>query len=153
MRSLERAGVRLAFEDTETASPPMLLVHGCGLDHRSLKNLADFFHCSYRIISVDLRGHGESDAPRQDYTMPTFADDLGWLCTELSLRNLVVVGHSMGGNIALELGAYHPRPSIHARHTGFHYAAVERNAGGSLCKPGGSVGRLGLCRSVQEWSL
>jgi pimeloyl-ACP methyl ester carboxylesterase len=105
---VESGGVRLAFEDTETASSPMLLVHGCGLDHSSLKNLADFFHRSYRIISVDLGGHGESDAPHQDYTMRTFADDLGWLCTELSFRNLIVVGHSMGGNIALELGAYYP---------------------------------------------
>jgi pimeloyl-ACP methyl ester carboxylesterase len=57
---------------------------------------------------VDLRGHGVSDKPVQDYTVAGFADDLAWLCAQLGLAKPVVVGHSMGGNVAFELGRQHP---------------------------------------------
>ncbi|MDX6460144.1 MAG: hypothetical protein QOE55_3841, partial [Acidobacteriaceae bacterium] len=40
--------------------------------------------------------------------MAVFADDLAWLCTELALMRPIVVGHSMGGNVALELAARYP---------------------------------------------
>ena len=40
--------------------------------------------------------------------MAAFADDLAWLCTELALTKPIVVGHSMGGNVALELAARYP---------------------------------------------
>jgi pimeloyl-ACP methyl ester carboxylesterase len=69
------------------------------------------FRNSHRVVSVDLRGHGKSDAPHQDYTMASFADDLAWLCDKLALERPVMVGHSMGGNIILELAARHPEVS------------------------------------------
>jgi pimeloyl-ACP methyl ester carboxylesterase len=59
------------------------------------------FSRSHRTVSVDLRGHGRSDAPYQDYTMAAFADDLAWLCSELGVIKPIVVGHGMGGNVAL----------------------------------------------------
>jgi pimeloyl-ACP methyl ester carboxylesterase len=108
MQFLRRDNVALAYEDSNTALPPLVLVHGCGLNHGSLTNQAEFFRRSHRVISVDLRGHGESDAPYQDYTMAAFADDLAWICTELALVEPIVVGHSMGGNVALEMAARHP---------------------------------------------
>jgi pimeloyl-ACP methyl ester carboxylesterase len=108
MEFLNKDGVTLAYEDTKVDLPPMLLVHGCGCDHRSLAAQADFFRNSRRVVSVDLRGHGESDAPQQDYTMISFANDLVWLCDKLSLKRPVMVGHSMGGNVILELAARFP---------------------------------------------
>jgi pimeloyl-ACP methyl ester carboxylesterase len=73
----------------------MVLVHGCGLDHRSLAAQRTFLRVSHRVISVDLRGHGSSDAPRQDYTMQVFGDDLAALCAALGLVKPIVIGHSM----------------------------------------------------------
>jgi pimeloyl-ACP methyl ester carboxylesterase len=108
MEFLKKDDVTLKYEDTGIDLPPMVLVHGCGCDHSSLAPQAEFFSNSQRVISVDLRGHGESDTPHQDYTMATFADDLVWLCTKLVLSRPVIVGHSMGGNVALEVAARYP---------------------------------------------
>jgi pimeloyl-ACP methyl ester carboxylesterase len=59
-------------------------------------------------VALDLRGHGESDKPDEDYGIPTFVDDVAWLIGELNLDKPVVVGHSMGGTIALNLARRHP---------------------------------------------
>jgi pimeloyl-ACP methyl ester carboxylesterase len=59
------------------------------------------------VIAVDLRGHGISDKPHQEYTVAGFADDLAYLCQELRIQRPIVIGHSMGGTVALDLGARH----------------------------------------------
>src|ERR1700674_2423877 len=108
MQLIKKEGVTLAYQDINPGSPPMLFVHGWGCDHTAFAPQAEFFGRSHRVVSVDLRGHGKSDAPHQDYTMAALADDLAWLCTELALTKPIVVGHSMGGNVALELATRYP---------------------------------------------
>ncbi len=88
--------------------PPIILVHGWTCDHTYFAPQAEHFRGDHRVISVDLRGHGESDKPQLDYTMAQFADDIAWLCEQLRVRKPVVIGHSMGGVIAFELAARHP---------------------------------------------
>ena len=105
MQYLKLKGTRIAFSDTGGEQRPLLLLHGCGLDHHSLSEQAKFFRDTHRVVSIDLRGHGMSDAPRQDYSIASFAEDVAALCADLCLMKPVVVGHSMGGNIALELAA------------------------------------------------
>ena len=61
-----------------------------------------------RVVAVDLRGHGESDKPRQAYTIGAFSDDLAWICGRLGLAHPVVIGHSMGGITAFDLAARYP---------------------------------------------
>ena len=113
MPYLSRRGVRLHYTDAgihrRRHDPPFLLVHGwtCHLGQWSL--LARALRRRHRVVAVDLRGHGRSDAPPGDYTMESFADDLTWLIRRLRLPRPVVVGHSMGGVIALRLAADHPR--------------------------------------------
>src|SRR6202042_1508483 len=80
----------------------------CNPDGVRRSRQAEFLSQSHHVVLVDLRGHGESDAPKQDYTMGALADDVAWLCTELALVKPIVVGHSMGGNVALELAASRP---------------------------------------------
>ncbi|MGI3902120.1 MAG: alpha/beta fold hydrolase [Janthinobacterium lividum] len=105
----ERDGVGLAYEELGTGpGRAMLLVHGFGCDRSFMARQQAVFSRDRRTVSVDLRGHGRSDAPHQDYTPAIFAEDLAWLCNRLGLAAPLVVGHSMGGTIALELGARHP---------------------------------------------
>ena len=108
MQLIKRNGVGLAYEEVNSGTPPIILIHGWSCDHTVFARQREFFSQSHHVVLVDLRGHGESDAPHQDYTMVAFADDLAWLCTELALVRPIVVGHSMGGNVALELAARRP---------------------------------------------
>ena len=103
VQKLIRDGIALAYEEAGSGLPPMLLVHCWCCDHGYMTPQFEHFVRGHRVISVDLRGHGESDKPRQDYTPAGFADDLAWLCGQLHVEKPVVVGHSMGGNVAFEL--------------------------------------------------
>jgi len=110
MQQLQRDGVALAYEETGTGDPPILLVHGWCCDHTYSGFAPQFEHFRrrHRVVGVDLRGHGQSDKPEQDYTLAGFADDLVWLCDQLDVKMPVVIGHSLGGAIAIQLASQHP---------------------------------------------
>jgi pimeloyl-ACP methyl ester carboxylesterase len=108
MQTVQHDGVKLAYQDEGRGDPPLLLVHCWTCDHTFFAPQVAHFRRAHRIVAVDLRGHGESDKPRQDYTVAGFAEDLAWLCGQLGLEKPIVVGHSMGGNVALELAARYP---------------------------------------------
>jgi len=109
MQRLTRDGVVLAYEEAGRGDPPILLVHCWTCDHTFMAPQFRHFGARHRVIGVDLRGHGESDKPEQAYTVAGFADDLAWLCERLGVTGPVVIGHSMGGNVALELARRPPR--------------------------------------------
>ncbi len=104
---LIRDGVALDYEETGHGAPSLVFVHGLAC-HRGFwaAQVAHFAH-THRVLAVDLRGHGGSDAPAQRYTMQGLADDLAWTCAQLRIERPVVVGHSLGGLVALELAAAH----------------------------------------------
>lgn len=108
MPFLERDGVKLYYEEAGSGSPPIVFVHGWCCDHTYFAPQFEHFRANHRAIAVDLRGHGQSDKPEQEYTASAFADDVAWLCRQLGADKPVVVGHSMGGVVALVLAAEHP---------------------------------------------
>ena len=109
MAFLERDGVKLFYEEAgvDGELAPLVLVHGWTCYHGHFAPQAAHFSGERRVVSVDLRGHGQSDAVGP-FSLGGFADDVAWLCGELQLRRPVVVGHSMGGMIAVELAASRP---------------------------------------------
>jgi pimeloyl-ACP methyl ester carboxylesterase len=109
VKFLNRNGVNLAYTQTGSGQKHILLVHGWVDRFETLKALTSHFAQRYRVTAVDLRGHGSSDKPKEGYGIPNLADDLHWMCQQLGIRQTLVVGHSLGGSIALELAARHPQ--------------------------------------------
>jgi pimeloyl-ACP methyl ester carboxylesterase len=85
----------------------MLLVHGVG-NHTHFAAQIAHFSRAHRVIAPDLPGFGQSDAPDRRCDIAGFAEDVAWICDELELARPVIVGHSMGAAIALEVAAAHP---------------------------------------------
>ncbi len=105
---MTRDGVKLAFSDFGSGLKPIILLHGWACDRTFLQPQLEHLSRSHRVLAVDLRGHGESAAPKCQYTVAEFAEDIHELSKALRLPPVVVVGHSMGGQVALELAAAHP---------------------------------------------
>ena len=108
MPRVTRDDVTLFYDQAGSGDPPIVFVHGWTCDHTYFAPQFGHFSKDHRVVAVDLRGHGHSDKPEQEYTIAAFADDVAWLCRELGLSKPVVVGHSMGGVIALEMAARFP---------------------------------------------
>jgi pimeloyl-ACP methyl ester carboxylesterase len=103
---LIRDGIALAYEEAGQGAP-LVFVHGLACHRGFWAEQVKYFSSHYRVLAVDLRGHGDSDAPEQRYTMQLLADDVAWMCSQLGMERPVVVGHSLGGLVALELAAGH----------------------------------------------
>jgi pimeloyl-ACP methyl ester carboxylesterase len=96
------------FEWGESSAPPLVLIHGVGGSHEHfIPAIETQWACRYRVIAVDLRGHGSSGyvAP---FTTDTFVDDVVETLLALGVGKAQFVGHSFGGRILLRLIARYP---------------------------------------------
>jgi pimeloyl-ACP methyl ester carboxylesterase len=108
MPTLVRNGIKLAFEDRGAGKPAFVFAHGTSCDRSFFAPQAEHFARRHRVVSVDLRGHGESDKPPGPYPIGAYADDIAHIIEQAGLGKVVAVGHSMGGMIVLQLAAVHP---------------------------------------------
>lgn len=108
LKSAIRDGVNLRYLDTGSGDPALVFIHGWCCDQSMWGAQIEAFAPKHRITAVDLRGHGESDKPDQDYNIAGFVDDMTWLVRESGLERPVLIGHSMGGVTTLNLLREHP---------------------------------------------
>lgn len=108
MAVLTRDRVKLHYVEEGAGDPAFVFVHGWCCDHTFFQPQFDHFKSSHRVVALDLRGCGDSDQPDDGYDIPTLADDVAALSRELGLSRPVIVGHSLGGMIGIELAARHP---------------------------------------------
>lgn len=88
-------------------APPMVLLHGHADLAWSMDSVAQAFRDRYRVVSVDLRGHGESDHPGA-YSILHFVADLRATVEHLGLDRPVLVAHSLGGHVAAQFAGLFP---------------------------------------------
>ncbi len=108
MATIVHNGITLAYEDRGAGRPAFVFVHGWTCNRSFFAPQAAHFARQHRIVSIDLRGHGESDKPQGPYTRAQDADDIAYMIEQLGLGPVVAVGHSMGGLTVLQLAATHP---------------------------------------------
>jgi pimeloyl-ACP methyl ester carboxylesterase len=102
-------GVTLAYIDTgNPTGPPVVLIHGYTDNARDWVPVLPYLSKRFRLILVDIRGHGKSSKPECCYTRLDFAYDIKLLLDALSIGRADVVGHSLGSIIAQTFAEYWP---------------------------------------------
>ena len=109
MPSIQAGDVRLHYEERGRGPNLLLFVHGYTACWRWWEvTLERLDPARYHCYALDLRGAGDSDKPASGYTIEQYAEDVFQFCRALRLRKLVLVGHSMGGLISMQLALSHP---------------------------------------------
>lgn len=106
MATVSHNGAAIHYEDVGTGEPALVLVQGLGVPR--FAEQVEHFAVRHRVVVPDLPGMGHCDAPRREFTIAAYADDIAWLCTEIGVQRAIIGGHSMGGAVALEVAAEHP---------------------------------------------
>jgi pimeloyl-ACP methyl ester carboxylesterase len=102
-------GVSLAYVDMgERSAPAVLLIHGYTDNARDWVPMLPYLSKRYRLILVDIRGHGQSSKPECCYTRLDFAYDIKLLLDALGVAQADIVGHSLGSIIAQTFAEYWP---------------------------------------------
>ena len=95
-------GVTIHYDDQGAGDIALVFVHGWSCDRGYWDAQRDHFAADYRVVTVDLAGHGASGEGREAFTMSAFGADVAAVAQALDLRNIVLVGHSMGGPVVVE---------------------------------------------------
>lgn len=108
MSTLTTNGIELSYEDTGGDGRPVVLIHGWPLSGASWQEQVPALTAAgHRVVTYDRRGFGASDKPESGYDYDTFADDLAGLLESLDLRDVTLVGFSMGGGeVARYVGSH-----------------------------------------------
>jgi len=105
-------GININVEDIGTGKP-IIFIHGWPVNHKMFEyQFTELPKHGYRCIGIDLRGFGDSDKPWDGYNYDTMADDLRAVLDYLILQNVILVGFSMGGAIAIHYMARHQGSGI-----------------------------------------
>ena len=92
-------GVSIAYEVHGNGSTALVFVHGWSCDRSYWKHQIEPFSQRYKVVTVDLGGHGESGTGRKDWTIASFGGDVAGVVKKLGLKRVVLIGHSMGGDV------------------------------------------------------
>ena len=100
--------VELAIGRAGDGPDPVVCLHGITAQHRAFNAAARYLGPSRGLVGVDLRGRGDSDKPESGYGLETHAADVVRVLDHLGLESAVLVGHSMGGFVALKTALTYP---------------------------------------------
>jgi pimeloyl-ACP methyl ester carboxylesterase len=100
----------LALDDGGRGGLPVVFVHSLAGNSRHWAAQLEHLRPSRRAVALDLRGHGQSEPPKNsDYSIAGMAGDVAAVVDTLGLDRFVLVGHSMGGGVALTYAGAHPK--------------------------------------------
>ena len=95
-------GVPIHYSVQGKGEPALVFIHCWACNRHFWDNQVAEFSKTFRVVTIDLPGHGESGQGRKSYSVESYGDDVKTVVTKLNLKRVVLVGSSMGGPIALE---------------------------------------------------
>ncbi|MDZ4804109.1 MAG: alpha/beta hydrolase [Candidatus Eisenbacteria bacterium] len=95
-------GNHIAYEAAGEGTPALVFVHGWSCDRGYWEGQLQPFSRQFKVVAVDLAGHGESGFGREAWTMAAFGGDVAAVVRQLGLERIILVGHSMGGDVIVE---------------------------------------------------
>ena len=95
-------GICLAYEIHGSGVPAIVLVHGWSCDRSYWDGQVAPLSAKFQVVAVDLAGHGESGSGRAAWTIEAFGADVADVVDELALESVILVGHSMAGDVIVE---------------------------------------------------
>ncbi len=90
----------------------LVFIHGWNIDHTYWNDIVPSVSKNYRILSLDLAGHGDSGKDRLHWTAESFGRDISAIIAKEKLKHVILIGHSLGGNVALEVLRIDPKPVV-----------------------------------------
>ena len=101
-------GYRRAFR-IAGSGPAILLIHGIGDNSTTWAPVHSALARRFTVIAPDLLGHGQSDKPRADYSVAAYANGMRDLLSVLDIERVTVIGHSLGGGVAMQFAYQFPQ--------------------------------------------
>jgi pimeloyl-ACP methyl ester carboxylesterase len=101
-------GVTIAYDVRGSGNTAIVFVHGWCSDRTFWREQLDVFASDYRVVAIDLPGHGSSGRTRKKWSLSSFAGDVSTVVESLDLKRVVLIGHSMGGLVSLEAAQLQP---------------------------------------------
>ncbi len=95
-------GVFIAYEVRGAGLPALVFIHGWSCDRNYWRGQLEPFARKFQVVAVDLAGHGESGFGREAWTIAAFGEDVAAVVNTLSLERIILIGHSMGGDVIME---------------------------------------------------
>ncbi|MEO8764665.1 MAG: alpha/beta hydrolase [Ginsengibacter sp.] len=99
---IQNEGVHIDYTDSGNGDTTLLFVHGWCINKTYWSDQVSFFSKKYRVITIDLPGFGASGKNRASWNTQTFGRDIDSVIYVLNLKNVILIGHSMAGDIILE---------------------------------------------------
>jgi pimeloyl-ACP methyl ester carboxylesterase len=110
--AFSKDGTPISYEVYGTGEPTLVFVHGWSCDARYWREQVPYFSGNYRVVTLDIAGHGHSGTTRVQYTMEAFGEDVRAVVDAIGGGKVILVGHSMGGSIIAEAARLMPRRVI-----------------------------------------
>ena len=101
-------GAVIAYDVRAEGDISLVFIHGWACDRSFWREQLDIFAQDYRVVAIDLGGHGDSQADRDAWPMAVLGGDVQAVVQELNLNRVVLIGHSLGGMVSLEAARLMP---------------------------------------------
>lgn len=110
--SVQNNGVKIAYTDSKKGDTTLLFVHGWCINKSYWSDQVAYFDRKYRVVTMDLPGFGDSGKNRNTWNTTAFGKDVDSVIAQLHLKNVILIGHSMAGDIIVQAAINAPNKVI-----------------------------------------